>query len=1230
VRELNPKAGTNRSIRVLHLEDDPRDAELIRQKLRMEGLACDIVWVDGREAFETALAHEAFDLVIADYNLPDYDGMSALARVREKQPELPVIVVSGSVGEEEAVECLKAGATDYVLKQRPQRLGAAVMRALREAEQRQKRRRAEEALRESEEHFRAAFEQAAVGMALRDIDAHNSRWLRVNQKLCSILGYSEEELLQLTSVDITPPGERDLAIDYNEKMIRGELTTYSREKRYVRKGGCIIWVNLSVTAVRGPDGNPTHVISVIQDINERKEAEARVRRLNRVYAMLSGINTLIVRVRNTQELFREACRIAVGDGAFAMAWIGKLDPVTLDVTAVAWAGAEAEGLAQMKATARSDCPEGNGVMGRSLRERKPVFVNDIVLDPRAGGARRQEALRHGYRSLISLPLFDGDDVIGNLSLYASEPNVFDDDEVRLLTELAGDISYALDYIHKQKRINHLNRVYAMLSGINSAIVRIKDRQELLNEACRIAVESGKFGIAWIGTLDRETLEVVPIAHAGLESNQQLGDFKSSARADYPGGQGVVGRAIRERKPVFVNDLLTEPGRGERRKEAVRRGYRSRIGLPLVVEDEVVGAMVLFASEQNFFSDEEVKPLSELARDVSFALEHIGKLQKLEKLARIRALSGEINAASVRIREREALLRETCRIVVEYGKFELVWVGLLDENARRVHPVAWEGFSAKAAHAVNWTTMEDPRVTLNEVLRTRRLAVRNDIEAESPAGVLRKEALQRGCHSTVCLPFLVDGKVVAAAILFATGRGFFDTDEVALLTEVSNDVSFALDHIVKSERLNYLAYYDALTGLPNRTLLQDHLGRVLRRAKEEGTKASVVMCDIQRFRNINETLGRQGGDALLRALGQRLQEIWPEPDNLGHIAADCFAGVLTNIKDAADVAHLIEKSFADTLNRPIEIDGRELRVTVTGGIALFPGDGEEADALLRNAEAALKKAKAAGERYLFYHPQMNAAVAETLLLENKLRQALEADQFVLHYQPKINLVTGALSGFEALIRWNDPETGLVPPVKFIPLLEETGMILEVGRWAMRKALGDYREWYALGLQPPRIAVNVSPVQLRQKDFAAVVREVVAGSALHGLDLEITESLLMEDTEDNIEKLREVRDMGVNIAIDDFGTGYSSLRYLAKLPVNALKIDRSFIITMADNPDSMSIVSTIISLAHSLNLKVIAEGVESEEQRKFLNLLKCDEIQGYLISKPVPAENIPSVLEVRKKG
>jgi EAL domain-containing protein (putative c-di-GMP-specific phosphodiesterase class I) len=262
----------------------------------------------------------------------------------------------------------------------------------------------------------------------------------------------------------------------------------------------------------------------------------------------------------------------------------------------------------------------------------------------------------------------------------------------------------------------------------------------------------------------------------------------------------------------------------------------------------------------------------------------------------------------------------------------------------------------------------------------------------------------------------------------------------------------------------------------------------------------------------------------------------------------------------------------------------------------------------------------GIRYLFYAQKMTEAVAERLTLENQLRLALDNEEFVLHYQPKVNLANGKVSGVEGLIRWNDPRTGLVPPGRFIPILEETGLIYEVGRWALHKAIEDYLRWRAAGLAAVRIAVNVSPLQLRHRGFIAEIKRAIdiAPHAATGLELEITESLIMEDVMRSISSLRAIRVMGVSMAIDDFGTGFSSLSYLAKLPVDTLKIDRSFVIGMTDGPDGLALVSTIINLAHSLKLKVVAEGVETEEQSRLLRLLNCDEIQGYLFSKPLPSE------------
>ena len=597
-------------------------------------------------------------------------------------------------------------------------------------------------------------------------------------------------------------------------------------------------------------------------------------------------------------------------------------------------------------------------------------------------------------------------------------------------------------------------------------------------------------------------------------------------------------------------------------------------------------------------------------------------QKIERLSRIRSVSSEINAAIVRLRERQALLEETCRIAAEQGKFEMVWIGMLDPEKQEVRPAAWTGFSPEAAHAVSWASIKSARGTLGEAIQTRKASVRNDIGAELTSGMLRQEALKKGCLSTVCLPFVVDDNVVALIALFATGRGFFDKDELAPLNEVAADISFALQSISRQEKLEYLSYYDALTGLPNRQLFMDRLAQQMRSRSAEPRMVALFLLDLERFRNINETLGRHGGDELLKLVAQRLEHAFHGRDYLARVSGNGFGVVMRGVRDAASIAHTIENQVLGCFREPFLLSGRELRVAAKAGIAMFPADGGDADTLFKNAEAALRNAKASGERYLFYAPQMNARVAEKLRLENQLRVALREEQFILYYQPRVELATGRISGLEALMRWVTPDRGLVPPAEFIPLLEETGMILEAGRWALKRATTDYAAWRARGLAPPRIAVNVSAIQLRQRDFVESVRTAVAagGGYAECIDIELTESMVMEDIEGNIRKLGELRAAGMQIAIDDFGTGYSSLSYLARLPLDVLKIDRSFIVQMTNQPEHMAIVSAVISLAHSLNLKVTAEGVETEEQRSLLKLLKCDELQGYIFSRPLPLAEV----------
>jgi diguanylate cyclase (GGDEF)-like protein len=510
----------------------------------------------------------------------------------------------------------------------------------------------------------------------------------------------------------------------------------------------------------------------------------------------------------------------------------------------------------------------------------------------------------------------------------------------------------------------------------------------------------------------------------------------------------------------------------------------------------------------------------------------------------------------------------------------------------------------------------------------KVAVINDIAAEESIRI-RSELLAEGLQSVALFPLASAGMLDAVFCLFGAERGFFDAEEVKLLGEVTDNLSFAFDHIGKRERLDFLAFHDGLTGLPNRDLFLDRAAQQLAAGRREGKLVGVVVVDMGRFRQINETLGRQAGDALLVAIAGRLREAVGDGGTLARLFGNTFAVLVPSVDSAAVVGLLIEDQILEVLRESFVTGGTEVLVSARVGAAVFPSDGETPEALLANAEAALKKAKASGQPYVFYAPVMNARVSEQLALETKLRRAVEREEFLLHYQPKVDLKTGAVIGLEALIRWRDPDSGLVPPGKFIPLLEETGLIREVGRWVLERAALQYHEWVAAGHAPPRIAVNVSGLQLAAKDFVAKLERVLMHypDGASGIDLEITESVFVDDLDGSIEKLAAARRHGLTVAMDDFGTGYSSLSSLGRLPLDSLKVDRSFVHRMTEDAQSTSIVTTIISLGHALDLKVVAEGVETAEQARLLRLLKCDQAQGYLIAKPKPAEEIVPLLGTR---
>jgi diguanylate cyclase (GGDEF)-like protein/PAS domain S-box-containing protein len=602
-------------------------------------------------------------------------------------------------------------------------------------------------------------------------------------------------------------------------------------------------------------------------------------------------------------------------------------------------------------------------------------------------------------------------------------------------------------------------------------------------------------------------------------------------------------------------------------------------------------------------------------------------QRISRLTRTHAFLSGVSSVILRASDRAGLMQQSCELAVQVGGLTLAVALAIDGELGCCRAVGWSGKSESwVAHVEHWLTGELQRRggTIAVALEARQHAVLTDIGnvSSTEAQELRAAPYQ----AAVILPVPTDDRIDNVLVLFSEESEFFDQELLLVLVELAGNVGFAFDHLVQSERLALIAYYDELTGLANRSLLLDRVEHQVAVCKEHGGQFALVILDIGRFRHVNETLGRRLGDRLLVEVGNQLREVIGTKDTLGRVHGDTFVILLANVQDAANVAQWLEHRVLSKLKEPVILDGTELRLTLKVGIALYPSDASNVEALYQNAETAHKKAKVGGQDYLFYTPSMNARVAEKLTLETKLRRALGNNEFLLHYQPKVELRTGLIVGGEALIRWHDPEKGLTPPAVFIPILEETGMILDVGRWVLSQAASDYSDWATRGLEPPRIAVNVSALQLSHPDFVKSL-EVVLGRyplAIHGLELEITESLLMEDLEGSLAKLRSARSMGFTVSIDDFGTGYSSLGYLSRLPIDGLKIDRSFVVRMADDPREMSIVMTIISLAQGLELKVVAEGVETSDQARLLRLLKCDQIQGYLVAKPQPGEDFIRLL------
>ncbi len=609
-----------------------------------------------------------------------------------------------------------------------------------------------------------------------------------------------------------------------------------------------------------------------------------------------------------------------------------------------------------------------------------------------------------------------------------------------------------------------------------------------------------------------------------------------------------------------------------------------------------------------------------------------KQLKISHMNRFYSVLSKINEFIIRVSNINELFEGICPILVDEGGFKFAWIGLVDKHTREIRPVALWGEGEAYIRELQFSVREDVPQGIGptgKAILEGKIVASDDIDHDARMLSWRRGALSYGFRAYAAIPM---GDDVIGALTIYSGTTFtFGDDEMRLLEEIAGDISFAIGYIGKIQKTKYVSLFDPLTDLPTRNHILQELQRLIDGAAASGKHVVLLVMDIDWFKGINETIGYAKGDLLLKEIVKILMPVITENRQLGRIGPDEFAIIGSDISSEETIYKIVEHInglFADS----IPVDGEKVKVSFSMGISMYPNDGSDAEALIKIAEASLLQAKGTGMKgVVSYSPAINSKISGMLKMKNDLINAFERNEFRVYYEPKIDLKNNAIAGVEALIRWQNPEQGLIRPARFIPLLEETGLIVQVGQWVFEEAAKQVMRWKANG-HNLRVAINVSAAQLEQKDF---VRWVIMTAKDKGIDpnsieLEITESLIMRNVEDKIEKLLQLRDYGIQVAVDDFGTGYSSLAYLRRLPVNSLKIDISFIKSLPEDKDNTKITETIISLAKALNLKTIAEGVDRNEQIAFLKKLGCDEAQGYYFSMPMPAREFEKFIASFPQG
>jgi diguanylate cyclase (GGDEF)-like protein len=962
-----------------------------------------------------------------------------------------------------------------------------------------------------------------------------------------------------------------------------------------------------------------------------------------MFAALSATNEAILRAGSEDELFQRVCDAAVFGGKLLGTGVLLAD-ADGRLRGVAGAGAGLDTLLDNRETSSIDeaSDDGQGLAPSAFRTGRAFVSNDYLNDVRT---RRwhENARKMGARSAAAVPIKRHGRPIGVLLFYLDQPNALTDETVGLLERMTENVSFALDNFDRDRATERINRMFAALTATNEAILRAQSADEMFQRVCDAATDHGKLLGAAIFTPELDSSWFRLAAQAG--SNPEVtASLRFSSDAAIPQGHGMGGTTFRTGKPSISNDVANDPRSLPWRPLVEKSGLRACAVFPLFAEARPAGVMYFFFGGADQLDDEMSTLMGRLAENVSFGLDvlkreadrRVAEVHK-ERLTRMFAALGATNEAIMRAKTRQELFHQVCEAAVVGGNFTSTAIVLARPDTDYLETVAAAGPDRERASKVRLSANADHpegQGITGIAFRSRKAFISNDYLTDFGVNAHFYHVVKNaGTRSGAALPLLRDGESFGALIFLSSELNAFTAELTELLQRLADNVSFALENFDRADqkkkadqRIEYLASHDSLTDLPNRETFNQMLHVAIERARRHERQFAVLFLDLDRFKVINDSLGHDAGDRLLVEIGHRLRRNLRSCDVVARLGGDEFVVLLEDVARREDV-ELVARTLLAALGAPFHLSGHECHATASIGIAIYPADGADIQTLTKSADSAMYLVKGDGkDGFRFFSRDDKVPSIERLTMETNLRHALDRDEFLLHYQPKIDLASGEVTGVEALLRWCHPDSGMLPPAQFIPLAEETGLIVPIGRWVLREACAQNMAWQRQGLRPISVAVNLSPRQFVDEHLLCDIDAALeaSGMAPELLQLEVTESMVMQNVARAVRILDAIQSRGIHLAIDDFGTGYSSMSLMKQFPIDTIKIDRSFVRDLPKDSEDRAIAQAIINMGKALGMTVVAEGVENAEQQAFLRTHACDEMQGFLFSKPVPAAQVPEFL------